>query len=101
MGYPEPAMKRALALSPLLVSLAACSSAPSTVDPESRSSTAALSAATPSTASLPGDAADTSCQIVLRHTYIDFESSLGPETNCSSGTCWAVITVTFDVAMND
>jgi len=47
-----------------------------------------------------GDSADTSCQVVLRHTYIDFESSLGPQTDCSSGTCWVVITVTFDVAMS-
>jgi hypothetical protein len=47
-----------------------------------------------------GDSADTSCQIVLRHTYIDFESSLGPQTDCSSGTCWVVIRVTFDVAMS-
>ncbi len=46
-----------------------------------------------------GDSADGACQVVLRHTYIDFESSLGPQTDCSSGTCWAVITVTFDVAM--
>ena len=46
-----------------------------------------------------GDSADTSCQVVLRHTDIDFESSLGPQTDCSSGTCWVVITVTFDVAM--
>ncbi len=47
-----------------------------------------------------GDQADTSCQVVLRHTYIDFESSLGPQTDCASGTCWVVITVTFDVAMS-
>jgi hypothetical protein len=46
-----------------------------------------------------GDVADTGCQVVLRHTYIDFESSLGPQTDCSSGTCWVVVTVTFDVAM--
>jgi hypothetical protein len=38
--------------------------------------------------------------VVLRHTYIDFERSLGPQTDCSSGTCWVVITVTFDVAMS-
>jgi hypothetical protein len=47
-----------------------------------------------------GPSADTSCQVVLRHTYINFESSLGPQTDCSSGTCWTVITVTFDVAMS-
>ena len=47
-----------------------------------------------------GDSADTACQVVLRHTDIDFESSLGPETDCSSGTCWVVIPVTFDVAMS-
>jgi hypothetical protein len=48
-----------------------------------------------------GDSADTSCQVVLRHTDIDFESSLGPETDCSSGTCWVVIPITFDVAMSE
>jgi hypothetical protein len=47
-----------------------------------------------------GDQADTACQVVLRHTDINFESSLGPQTDCSSGTCWVVITVTFDVAMS-
>ncbi|HEY3819565.1 MAG TPA: DUF6209 family protein [Polyangiaceae bacterium] len=48
-----------------------------------------------------GDSADTSCQVVLRHTDVNFESSLGPETDCSSGTCWVVIPVTFDVAMSE
>jgi hypothetical protein len=38
--------------------------------------------------------------VVLRHTYINFESRMGPQTDCSSGTCWVVITVTFDVAMS-
>jgi hypothetical protein len=46
-----------------------------------------------------GDSADTSCQVVLRHTLIDFESALGPQTDCSSGTCWVVVTVAFDLAM--
>ncbi len=53
-----------------------------------------------SSAVAQGDSADTSCQVVLRHTYINFESALGPQTDCSSGTCWVVITVTFDVAMS-
>jgi len=48
-----------------------------------------------------GDAADYGCRVVLRHTYINFESRLGPETDCSSGTCWVKIWVTFDVAMSD
>jgi hypothetical protein len=56
--------------------------------------------ATQSAAVSQGDSADTSCQVVLRHTYIDFQSSLGPQTDCSSGTCWVVITVTFDIAMS-
>src|ERR1700733_6737728 len=55
---------------------------------------------TTSSAQTQGDVADTSCQVVLRHTYINFESSLGPQTDCSSGTCWVIITVTFDVAMS-
>jgi hypothetical protein len=48
-----------------------------------------------------GDASDTSCQVVLRDTDINFESSLGPQTDCSSGTCWVVIPVVFDVAMSE
>jgi hypothetical protein len=72
---------------------AGCSSAPPSAPV--RSSSAALAPATAG-----GDSADTSCQVVLRHTYINFESSLGPQTDCSSGTCWVVITVTFDVAMS-
>jgi hypothetical protein len=47
-----------------------------------------------------GDSADTSCQVVLRHTDINFESSLGPQTDCSSGTCWVVVPVVFDLAMS-
>jgi hypothetical protein len=80
-----------------LVALSACGAAPAS-DGSTRSTSAAVT-----TAILPeitGDSADTSCQVVLRHTTIDFESSLGPQTDCSSGTCWVVITVTFDVAMS-
>ncbi len=55
--------------------------------------------ASAATAAAQGDQADTGCQVVLRHTDIDFESSLGPQTDCSSGTCWVVIPVVFDVAM--
>ncbi len=90
------AMRFLFVLSSLLVPTA-CGTAP-TPGEGARSTSAALSpAVTPAAA---GDAADTSCQVVLRHTYIDFESSLGPQTDCSSGTCWVVITVTFDVAMS-
>ena len=84
-----------------LLSTAACSSP--LADPGARSSSAQLSSAAPSAKlapAAPGDAADSSCQVVLRHTYINFESSLGPQTDCSSGTCWVIITVTFDVAMS-
>ena len=80
-----------------LLALTACGTAP-TSDGEVTSASAALSPAV--TPAITGDSADTSCQVVLRHTYIDFESSLGPQTDCSSGTCWVVITVTFDVAMS-
>jgi len=76
-----------------LLLLAACSSAASTGDSESTRATSSAQTA-------EGDQADTSCQVVLRHTCINFESSLGPQTNCSSGTCWVIITVTFDVAMS-
>jgi hypothetical protein len=72
-----------------LLFVAACSSAP-------RSEPAGTSSA-PLT---QGDQSDTSCQVVLRRTNINFESALGPQTDCSSGTCWVVITVTFDVAMS-
>ena len=47
-----------------------------------------------------GDTADTSCQIVLRHAGITDEGRSGPQTDCSSGTCWAIVTVTFDLAMS-
>jgi hypothetical protein len=57
------------------------------------------SQASAATAASQGDQADTGCQVVLRHTDIDFESSLGPQTDCSSGTCWVVIPIVFDVAM--
>jgi hypothetical protein len=76
-----------------LVLLAGCSSSPSAED-SARTSSASV------TPAIAGDASDTACQVVLRHTYINFESSLGPQTDCSSGTCWVVITVTFDVAMS-
>jgi len=74
---------------PAIFALAACGQAPSADRVASQSSPIAQ-----------GDSADTGCQVVLRHTYINFESSLGPQTDCSSGTCWVVITVTFDVAMS-
>jgi Family of unknown function (DUF6209) len=73
-----------------LVLLASCQGQPSSEGPASQTSSALV----------PSDSADYSCQIVLRHTDINFESSLGPQTDCSSGTCWVVITVTFDVAMS-
>jgi hypothetical protein len=80
-----------------LVTLAACGSGVTGGEPAGSGSAALSPSATPANT---GDAADTSCQVVLRHTDIDFESSLGPQTDCSSGTCWVVITVTFDVAMS-
>ncbi len=78
----------ALAALPVMT-LLACRGAPSGEDIAAQASAASQ-----------GDSADTSCQVVLRHTDINFESSLGPQTDCSSGTCWVVITVTFDVAMS-
>jgi len=78
----------ALASTPLLLLLAACGQAPSGDRTASQSSPIAQ-----------GDSADTACQVVLRDTYINFESRMGPQTDCSSGTCWVIITVTFDVAM--
>jgi hypothetical protein len=92
-------------------SLLACGGSPGTENPGSASRSYSISQPVPSgpqTSSAPqetssaaqGDSADTSCQVVLRHTYINFESSLGPQTDCSSGTCWVVITVTFDLAMS-
>jgi hypothetical protein len=83
-------MRYVIPLSALPVLVGACSSAPAG-DGASQSSASAYSA--------QGDQADTSCNVALRHTYINFESRLGPQTDCSSGTCWVVITVTFDVAM--
>ncbi len=56
--------------------------------------------ATQSSPIAQGDSADTGCQVVLRHTYIDFQGRMGPQTDCSSGTCWVVIAVTIDVAMS-
>jgi hypothetical protein len=74
----------------LPVILGACGSPGGGVEPSGRASSAIAQ----------GDSADTACQVVLRHTYIDFESSLGPQTDCSSGTCWVVITATIDLAMS-
>jgi len=75
----------------LLALCTACAcGGPSSTDPTASQASAATS---------QGDQADTACQVVLRHTSIDFESSLGPQTDCSSGTCWVVIPVVFDVAM--
>jgi hypothetical protein len=76
-----------------LVVLAGCSSAPAAED-SARTSSASV------TPAIAGDSADTACQIVLRHTNINFEGRMGPQTDCSSGTCWVIITVTFDVAMS-
>jgi hypothetical protein len=84
---------RIASLASLLALTAACSS-PATRE-DARSTSSAQTAQTGQ-----GDQADTSCQVVLRHTYIDFEGRFGPQTDCSSGTCWVVITVTFDVAMS-
>lgn len=75
------------------VSLAACGSGPGDASRDS-SSAAALSAA------IAGDSADTSCQIVLRTANVNLGSRLGPQTDCSSGTCWVMVWVTFDVAMS-
>ncbi|HEY2509853.1 MAG TPA: hypothetical protein VGI39_03325, partial [Polyangiaceae bacterium] len=52
-------------------------------------------------AALTGDSGDTSCQVVLRHTAMNFQGRLGPQTDCSSGTCWVMVWVTFDLAMNE
>lgn len=75
---------------PLLLVLSACGQAGPASDP----------VASQSSPVAQGDSADTGCQVVLRHTYIDLESRMGPQTDCSSGTCWVVITVTIDVAMS-
>jgi hypothetical protein len=48
-----------------------------------------------------GDSADTSCGIVLRTAYVNLQGRMGPETDCSTGTCWAVVNGTFDVAATD
>jgi hypothetical protein len=80
----------ALPLVASLLAVTACSTAPAPGE-SARSSSSPLT---------QGDQSDTSCQVVLRHTYINFESRLGPQTDCSSGTCWVIITVTFDVAMS-
>jgi hypothetical protein len=83
-------MLRRCALFPILA-VVACGS-PSPGD-RSRVSTAALSSMD------TGDAADTGCQVVLRSAAVNLEGRLGPQTDCSSGTCWAMIWVTFDLAM--
>lgn len=80
---------RLVPLASLLALVAACSSPATNEDTRTTSS-----------AQSQGDGADTSCQVVLRHTYINFEGRLGPQTDCSSGTCWVIVTVTFDVAMS-
>jgi len=85
MRYATPALFSAL---PVL--LASCSGPPGPGETSARSSSAIAQ----------GDSADGACQVVLRHTYIDFESSLGPQTDCSSGTCWVVVTATIDLAMS-
>jgi hypothetical protein len=46
-----------------------------------------------------GDFADTTCSVVLRQSWVNLESSMGPQTDCSSGTCWVVVNGNFDVAM--
>ena len=78
----------------LSVTAGACGSAPSDPAPPS-TSTASLSSAP------TGDTADTSCQVVLRHTAMNFQGRLGPQTDCSSGTCWVMVWITFDLAMNE
>jgi hypothetical protein len=88
-----------LALALPLLGLAACGSSPST-DDSARSSSAALSNHAPTPAAT-GDSADTSCQVVLRDTFMSFEGRLGPETDCSSGTCWVIVWATIDVAMTE
>jgi len=75
---------------PFILLLAACGQGAPSGDPTASQSSAVAQ----------GDSADTGCQLVLRHTYIDFEGRMGPQTDCSSGTCWVVITVTIDVAMS-
>jgi hypothetical protein len=69
-----------------LLALAACSAKSNDVGSSASADTA------------QGDFADTNCQVVLRNTAMSFDSS-GAATDCSSGTCWVIVTVTFDVAM--
>ena len=83
-------------VSALALSLAATACGSPANDPAPPSvSTASLSAAQ------TGDSSDTSCQVVLRHTAMNFQGRLGPQTDCSSGTCWVMVWVTFDLAMNE
>ena len=72
-----------------LLALCACGG-PSGTDPTASQASAAIA----------GDSADTACQVVLRHTNINYEGPMGPQTDCSSGTCWVVIPIAFDVAMS-
>ncbi len=85
------------ALPVLALGLLAHTGCSSSVD---RTTSPATTSAALSASSQGGDSADTSCQVVLRHTLINFESRLGPQTDCSSGTCWVMVWVTFDVAMS-
>ncbi len=45
-----------------------------------------------------GDSADTSCNLDLRTAYVTLDGRAGPESDCSTGTCWAIINGTFDVS---
>ncbi len=46
-----------------------------------------------------GDLSDTTCSVVLRQASVNLEGRMGPQTDCSSGTCWVVINGSFDVSM--
>ncbi len=54
--------------------------------------------APPAWAGEQGDHADTGCAVTLRQAYSTLEGRMGPQTDCSTGTCWAVVNVSFDVA---
>ncbi len=45
-----------------------------------------------------GDSADTFCDVVLRTAYVNLEGRAGPQSNCSTGICWAIVNGTFDIS---
>lgn len=77
----------------LIVAAAGCSTPANESGEDAEQSGVALSGS-----DWRGNVADHECNVVMREAFENYVGRTGPETDCSTGTCWVIVHGTFDVA---